>query len=110
MLHACRKLCVHLLSWRSAGTTLHSQTGCGVPKTKEDFGRMFRKEVRERWRALKVGSVSHPVDTSARLSKSEQAAANRLNAVVVTIATAFVALSLDMKPRQQVPWRFIAVC
>ena len=43
-----------MLSLAPAGTTLHSQAGCGVPKTLEDFGRMFEKRVKDRWRKLKV--------------------------------------------------------
>ncbi|KAK9815272.1 hypothetical protein WJX72_000940 [[Myrmecia] bisecta] len=36
------------------GTTLHSQTGCGVPQVMDDFGRMWKPENKEKWRKLKV--------------------------------------------------------
>ena len=36
-----------------AGTTLHSQCGCGVPRTYDDFGRMWRTAL-PRWRKLKA--------------------------------------------------------
>ena len=38
-----------------SGTTLHSQTGCGVPQTVEDFDRMWKPQSRDRWRKMKVG-------------------------------------------------------
>ena len=47
----------NLVEW-FAGTTLHAQMGCGVPKTKEDFGKMFQPNVRKRWRSLKVRSLA----------------------------------------------------
>ena len=37
-----------------SGTTLHSQTGCGVPQTIEDFDRMWKPQSRDRWRKMKV--------------------------------------------------------
>ncbi|KAL3131052.1 hypothetical protein ABBQ38_15563 [Trebouxia sp. C0009 RCD-2024] len=37
-----------------SGTTLHSQTGCGVPQTVEDFDRMWKPQSRDRWRKMKV--------------------------------------------------------
>ena len=37
-----------------AGTTLHSQAGCGVPRIYKDFGRMWNKLPLARWRSLKV--------------------------------------------------------
>ena len=36
-----------------AGTTLHRQAGCGVPRTYDDFGRMWRTAL-DRWRKLKA--------------------------------------------------------
>ena len=40
-----------------SGTTLHSQTGCGIPQTVEDFDRMWKPQSRDRWRQLKVGYI-----------------------------------------------------
>ena len=40
-----------------SGTTLHSQTGCGVPQTNEDFDRMWKPQSRDRWRKMKVQSA-----------------------------------------------------
>ena len=37
------------------GSTLHSALGCGLPRTTDDFGRMWKRENRERLRAFKVG-------------------------------------------------------
>jgi len=37
-----------------SGTTLHSQTGCGIPQTIEDFDRMWKPQSRDRWRKMKV--------------------------------------------------------
>ena len=37
-----------------AGTTLHSQCGCGVPRTHDDFGKMWRPDTKARWLKLKV--------------------------------------------------------
>lgn len=37
-----------------SGTTLHSQTGCGIPQQLEDFERMWKQTNREKWRKLKV--------------------------------------------------------
>ncbi len=37
-----------------SGTTLHSQTGCGVPQIIEDFDRMWKPQSRDRWRKMKV--------------------------------------------------------
>ena len=40
-----------------SGTTLHSQTGCGVPQTIDDFDRMWKPQSRERWRKMKVHTI-----------------------------------------------------
>ena len=37
-----------------SGVTLHSALGCGAPQTTDDFGRMWKKESRQRLRALRV--------------------------------------------------------
>ena len=37
-----------------SGTTLHSQTGCGIPQNVEDFDRMWKPQSRDRWRKIKV--------------------------------------------------------
>ncbi|GAB4819356.1 hypothetical protein N2152v2_006402 [Parachlorella kessleri] len=37
-----------------SGTTLHSTLGCGAPRTTLDFGRMWKKDTRERLRQLKA--------------------------------------------------------
>jgi hypothetical protein len=40
------------------GSTLHSALGCGLPRTTDDFGRMWKRENRERLRGFKVGRTS----------------------------------------------------
>lgn len=42
----------------SAGTTLHSLTGIGVPQTWDDFSRVRNKKNAERWKQLQVRLVS----------------------------------------------------
>ncbi len=37
-----------------SGTTLHSQAGCGVPQTMQDFAKMNSAQAAARWRALDV--------------------------------------------------------
>ena len=41
------------------GSTLHSALGCGLPRTTDDFGRMWKRENRERLRGFKVGQIAH---------------------------------------------------
>ena len=49
-----------------SGTTLHSQSGCGIPQQLEDFDRMWKQQSREKWRKLKVGCMLHVADAATR--------------------------------------------
>lgn len=57
-----------------SGTTLHSQTGCGIPQQLEDFDRMWKQQNRDRWRKLKVCPTYQPVVIARNLALFDLAA------------------------------------
>ena len=50
-----------------SGTTLHTQAGCGVPQTMQDFGKMNSAAAAARWRALDVLLIDEVSMISAEL-------------------------------------------